>query len=139
MRSERSVNFPVTFCHRVRRVYIDPVFTFGNLRGNARKYILSVRMIEMFEPGTGQSRALVVEYDRWRRAMLALLLEDLGFDVATASNGLTGLRQALEWRPDLVVVGRALPELSRDALAHELAYQTPGASVPQFVDSDALI
>ena len=123
----------------VRCVCVYPAFTFSNLADNTRTSILSVRMIETFERGTGQPRALVVEYDRWLRTMVALLLEDLGFDVATASNGFTGLRHALEWRPELVVVGRVLPELSRDALARELEQQAAGASVPQLVDSDALI
>jgi CheY-like chemotaxis protein len=72
--------------------------------------------------------ALVVEHDRWLRCMLARLLEDAGFAVATASNGFSGVRVARRLLPGVVVLGAALPELSSSEVAAELmAHRRVGA------------
>jgi CheY-like chemotaxis protein len=60
--------------------------------------------------------ALIVEYHPWLRLLLGNLLEESGFDVQFASNGATGLRLAARLRPELVVVGASLPELSPQQL-----------------------
>ena len=57
-------------------------------------------------------RVLVVHHDRWARLVLADVLAGAGFGVAEASNGMTALRLAAQMRPDVVVLGTALPELA---------------------------
>jgi CheY-like chemotaxis protein len=64
--------------------------------------------------------ALIVEHHAWLRSTLISLFEEIGYAVASASNGITGLRLANEVRPNLVVLGTALPELSIELLAAEL-------------------
>lgn len=56
--------------------------------------------------------ALVVDDDKFVVSALAELLEDDGFDVHTATNGFSGLRQAIEWRPSVVLLDLVLPERS---------------------------
>jgi CheY-like chemotaxis protein len=43
---------------------------------------------------------------------MSSMLIEAGFEVAEASNGVSALRMALEAPPQLVVVGRGLPEIS---------------------------
>ena len=64
--------------------------------------------------------ALIVEYHPWLRLKLATLFEESGFEVQFASNGAAGLRLAARLRPELVVVGDSLPELSPEQLIAEL-------------------
>jgi CheY-like chemotaxis protein len=64
--------------------------------------------------------ALIVEHDTWLRTAGATLLEELRFEVVSASNGYTGVRLARTVRPDMVVLGSALPELTGDDVRDEL-------------------
>ena len=64
--------------------------------------------------------ALIVEYHPWQRLMLSNLFDESGFEVQFASNGAAGLRLAARLRPELVVVGDWLPELSPEQLIAEL-------------------
>jgi CheY-like chemotaxis protein len=64
--------------------------------------------------------ALIVEHNTWLRLTLTNAFEEIGFAVATASNGFGGLQKAICLQPDLVVIGSALPEVSSSQLAHEL-------------------
>ena len=63
---------------------------------------------------------LIVEHDVWLRTSLSRLFEQAGFEVVCASNGFGGLRRAVELRPELVVIGARLPEVSATAVAEEL-------------------
>jgi CheY-like chemotaxis protein len=65
--------------------------------------------------------ALIVEHHAWLRLTLINLFEEIGYIAASASNGITGLRLANELRPNLVVLGTALPELSAELVAAELS------------------
>ena len=82
--------------------------------------------------------ALVVEYDAWLRSAVAALLEEIGWAVATASNGSTGLRVALALRPRLIVIGGTLPELTPEAMLRELRPRL-GATGLQVFSTDALL
>jgi two-component system chemotaxis response regulator CheY len=64
--------------------------------------------------------ALVVDDDAFVVSALAELLEEDGFDVHTASNGFSALRQALELRPAVMLLDLALPERSGGDLLHDL-------------------
>ena len=65
--------------------------------------------------------ALICEHNTWLRLTLTSLFEEMGFAVATASNGYSGLRMAIALCPNIVVIGSALPELSSAQLVEELA------------------
>jgi CheY-like chemotaxis protein len=61
--------------------------------------------------------ALVVDDDMFVLAALAELLEEDGYDVHTASNGFSALRQAIELHPAVILLDLSLPERSgRDVL-----------------------
>lgn len=61
---------------------------------------------------TAQPTALIIDDDVMMRVALAELLDEEGFDVHQASNGFSGLRQAAELHPRLVLLDLMLPELS---------------------------
>ena len=69
---------------------------------------------------TSLGLVLIVEYNRWLRLVFARLFTDLGYSVATASNGYAGLRLARELQPRVAILGDSLPELSTEAIAEEL-------------------
>ena len=69
---------------------------------------------------TPERLVLIVEHDVWTRWMLRALFEQAGCDVVCASNGVGGLRRAVELRPRLIVLGEALPEISAGEVAEEL-------------------
>ena len=58
--------------------------------------------------------------DKFVVSALAELLEDDGFDVHTASNGFSALRQAVELRPSVVLLDLALPERSGQDILSDL-------------------
>jgi two-component system KDP operon response regulator KdpE len=57
------------------------------------------------------AQLLVVEDDERIRAALIRALRERGHAVSSAANGLEGLRQAVDERPDLVVLDLGLPDL----------------------------
>jgi two-component system KDP operon response regulator KdpE len=57
------------------------------------------------------AQLLVVEDDERIRAALIRALRERGHAVSSAGNGLEGLRQAVDERPDLVVLDLGLPDL----------------------------
>ncbi|MBV8717741.1 MAG: response regulator [Chloroflexi bacterium] len=64
--------------------------------------------------------ALVVDDDKFIVSALAELLEDDGFDVYTATNGFSALRQAAELKPSVVLLDVALPERSGGQILEDL-------------------
>jgi CheY-like chemotaxis protein len=58
-----------------------------------------------------QPLILVVHSDPWVWAVLSHALTLAGWATKRASNGASGLRLALDLRPDLILVGHELPEL----------------------------
>lgn len=64
--------------------------------------------------------ALVVDDDKFVVSALAELLDDDGFDVRTATNGFSALRQAVELRPSVVLLDLALPERSGQDILSDL-------------------
>ena len=57
------------------------------------------------------ARILTVEDDPIVRADLRLILEDAGFDVSEARDGIEAVEQAREHRPDLILLDLGLPGL----------------------------
>jgi CheY-like chemotaxis protein len=64
--------------------------------------------------------ALVVDDDVFVLSALAELLEDDGFDVLTATNGFSAMRQAIATRPSVILLDVALPERSGTELLRDL-------------------
>ena len=64
--------------------------------------------------------ALVVDDDVFMVSALAELLEEDGYDVHTATNGFSALRQVMEFRPAVVLLDLALPERSGSDLLRDL-------------------
>jgi len=64
--------------------------------------------------------ALVVDDDAFVLSAIAELLAEEGFDVHTASNGFSALRQAAEYRPAIIVLDLLLPERSGGDVLAEL-------------------
>jgi DNA-binding NtrC family response regulator len=62
----------------------------------------------------------VVEDDPQSRRALQLLLEDDGYDVRLAANGVEGLERALSWRPDVVLSDVNMPKMDGLTLVREL-------------------
>jgi two-component system KDP operon response regulator KdpE len=56
--------------------------------------------------------ALVVDDDVFVLSAMAELLSEEGYDVHTASNGFSALRQAAEYRPMVILLDLVLPERS---------------------------
>jgi two-component system KDP operon response regulator KdpE len=60
----------------------------------------------------GERSALVVDDDVFVSSALAEILTEEGYDVHTASNGFSALRQAAELRPSVMLLDLVLPERS---------------------------
>lgn len=58
-----------------------------------------------------RKRVMVVDDIVTNTSMLVSLLDPLGFDVSCAANGREAVRQALERRPDLVLLDLVMPEM----------------------------
>lgn len=71
----------------------------------------------------------VIEDELPIQAMYRLKLEREGFDVATASNGRTGLELAEQFRPDLILLDLRMPEMSGDEMLKRLRQTDWGASI----------
>ena len=57
------------------------------------------------------NKVLVVEDERAIRDLLEFWLEDAGYEARTASDGIEGLRELCEFRPDLVVADIVMPHM----------------------------
>jgi CheY-like chemotaxis protein len=70
--------------------------------------------------GRGERTAIVVDDDVFVLSALAELLSEDGYDVHTASNGFSALRQVSELHPTVVVLDLVLPERSGAEVLAEL-------------------
>jgi len=60
-------------------------------------------------PGQENYRILIVEDQFENRLLLKRLLESVGFDVREAENGLQGVEQFRNWKPDFIWMDRRMP------------------------------
>ncbi len=70
------------------------------------------RRVEETPVSTGQKRILVVDDDPRLRELLRQQLEESGFEVREASNGLEAIAEIKRDRPDLVILDVMMPELT---------------------------
>src|SRR6476659_8154540 len=66
------------------------------------------------------SRILIIEDETPMRTALTDVLEGEGYRVLTAADGESGLRRALEEKPDLILLDVMMPKLDGFALCAEL-------------------
>jgi len=73
-------------------------------------------------PVSGRERisVLVADHDRWTRLNLFTMLDDAGFRVEQASNGVSALRIAEIAQPQIVLLRHNLPELGAADVLHLL-------------------
>lgn len=75
-------------------------------------------------------KILIVEDDpSFSRAINHIIMKE-GYDVITASNGMTGLRMAQEEKPDLLVLDVMLPGLDGFEICHRLRQDPATAKLP---------
>jgi two-component system cell cycle response regulator len=76
------------------------------------------------------ARILIVEDDPPSRELMVYLLQAAGHAVSSAADGASGLRLALDGRPDLVVCGVRLPAMDGCAVARALKAEPDYARIP---------
>jgi DNA-binding response OmpR family regulator len=75
------------------------------------------------------NRLLIVEDDQALSDLLADKFRAEGFEVMTAGDGQTGLKQALEWKPDLVLLDIVMPKMDGMTMLHKLRDNDHGKKV----------
>ena len=76
-------------------------------------------------PAEGHPRVLVVEDEEGLKENLAELLQLEGFHVATAANGLMGMRTHLSFRPELVITDVVMPIMDGVEMVRQLRGRDP--------------
>lgn len=71
---------------------------------------------------------LIVEDHPWLRDALRLLLEDEGYDVSSAANGVDALKEAARLPPDLVLTDINMPAMTGPELRRAL--RAAGQTMP---------
>jgi two-component system KDP operon response regulator KdpE len=67
-----------------------------------------------------KARVLLIEDEVSIRRFLTPLLQEQGLDVREAANGEDGVREAIAFRPDLILLDLGLPDLSGEAVLAKL-------------------
>ncbi len=81
----------------------------------------------------GRKRILVVDDEADVRAYLSLALEDAGFEVVTASDGLHALEMARQYSPDLISLDLVMPHHSGAQCYHDLQKDKQLAKIPVLI------
>ncbi len=79
---------------------------------------------------TDTGRILIVDDDDGVRTLVRHVLENEGFAVIEAPNGLVGHARALEFRPDLIIIDWMMPELDGHDAAIRLKADPFTAAIP---------
>jgi two-component system, OmpR family, response regulator RpaA len=72
------------------------------------------------------NKLLVIEDDQALSDLLADKFRAEGFDVTTAGDGEAGLKLALEWKPDLVLLDIVMPRMDGMTMLHKLRESDQG-------------
>ena len=76
------------------------------------------------------SRILIIEDDPSFLRAVSHIVEKEGYEVITASNGMTGLRMAKEENPDLLILDVMLPGIDGFEIASRLRSEPQTAELP---------
>jgi DNA-binding NarL/FixJ family response regulator len=88
------------------------------------------------EQGTEPLRVLVVDDSELFRTGLHALLLSEGFEVATAASGAAALRQVGDFRPDVVVMDMAMPDMSGNEATRRIVEAAPDTFVMVLTGSE---
>lgn len=75
-------------------------------------------------------KILIVEDDPSFSRAINHIIQKEGYDVITASNGITGLRMAKEDKPDLLILDVMLPGLDGFEICNRLRHEPQTAKLP---------
>ena len=75
-------------------------------------------------------KVLVIEDDPSASELMLYTLEQKGYQVITALNGLEGLKKALDERPDLIILDVMLPGLDGYEVCQRLRQEPKTAALP---------
>lgn len=75
-------------------------------------------------------KILIIEDDPSFSRAINHIIEKEGYDVITASNGLSGFRMAQEEKPDLLILDVMLPGLDGFEICSRLRQDPPTANLP---------
>lgn len=75
-------------------------------------------------------KILVIEDDPATSRLVEYSLRHEGYQVSTASNGLDGIRKAVEEAPDLIILDVMLPGLDGFEICHRLRSEPDTAKLP---------
>jgi CheY-like chemotaxis protein len=73
---------------------------------------------------------LVIDDDMLMGEIFRALLEDVGYQVTVAADGIEGLARLAEARPDLVMVDSQMPGMSGAEVVQRIRTHAPTADVP---------
>jgi len=73
---------------------------------------------------------LVVDDEKSLVLIAQRVLQKEGFDVITASNGIEGLKQALEYLPDIIVLDIVMPEMNGYEVCQKLQANVNTCGIP---------
>lgn len=76
-----------------------------------------------------QGKILVVEDDQGIQRMLSDYFKHIGYEVATASDGESGIRAALEERPDAVILDVMLPKTDGYSVCRHIRERNPALPI----------
>jgi two-component system OmpR family response regulator len=93
---------------------------------------------ELQRPGGGSVRALVVDDEATLAELLSMALRYESWDVRTAGDGLTALRVAREFKPDVVILDVMLPDLDGLEVLRRLHADFPSLPVLFLTAKDAV-
>jgi len=75
-------------------------------------------------------KILIIEDDRSAARLTEYTLQEAGYQVITASDGIEGLGKALTEHPDLIILGTMLPGLDGYEVCHQLRQKPETATLP---------
>lgn len=81
-------------------------------------------------PGTPRSAILVADDDPINRMVMVNMLEEAGYDIIEAGDGVEAAEMALEQRPKLVLMDIAMPRMDGVAAAKLIRSQQPEQRTP---------
>lgn len=75
-------------------------------------------------------RILIADDKATSRELVRTVLENCGYAVAEASDGIEALRNARDWKPDLIILDLHMPGLDGFAVVREIRLDRELASTP---------
>jgi DNA-binding response OmpR family regulator len=79
---------------------------------------------------TMAKKILIVEDELPLAQMLSDKFLAVGYDVATAGDGQTGLEKTLAWKPDLILLDVVMPRMDGMTMLHKLRAHPEGENQP---------